>query len=204
VDLAGSLASQICEGPDPLGQWLMDPLRTEDLVETVQQQTGPGDQAGSAAPAAGTQSLTTLARIIPGRREQLQQVLAALTRRIASGGPSPLDDIGTVHFARWVVFPDDTDGGNLLFASNYDGSWDDYVSDFAAQAAESFDAIYSNCENWPEGGATDLPAFKEYVRSHQYPADVYYRAYPTATVREVKSALRLRTAWTAVLDASNE
>jgi hypothetical protein len=33
---------------------------------------------------------------------------------------------------------------------------------------------------------------------------VYYRAYPTATVRDVKAALKLRTAWTAVLDALNE
>jgi hypothetical protein len=170
----------------------------------LRQQTGRGVPAESAPPAAGTQALTTLAPIIPGRREQLQQVLASVAERIAAGGPSPLDVIGTVHFARWVVLPDDADGGHLLFASNYDGSWDDYISDFAAQAAESFDAIYSNCEDWPEGGATDLAAFKEYVRSHQHPSDVYYRAYPTATVREVKSALKLRTAWTAVLDASNE
>ncbi len=174
-------------------------------MDTVlQQQTGQGDPAESAPPAGGTQALTTLAPIIPGRREQLQQVLASLARRIAAGGPSPLDVIGTVHFARWVVLPDDADGGNLLFTSNYDGSWDDYISDFAAQAAESFDAIYSNCEDWPEGGATELVAFKEYVRSHEHPSDVYYRAYPTATVREVKSALKLRSAWTAVLDASNE
>ena len=173
-------------------------------MDTMQQQTGRGDPAGSAAPAAGTQALTTFAPIIPGRRDQLQQVLAGLARRIASGGPSPLDDIGTVHFARWVVLPDDADGGNLLFTSNYDGSWDDYITDFAAQAAQSFDAIYSNCVGWPAGGATDIVAFKEYVQSHQYPSDVYYRAYPTATVGEVKSALKLRKAWTAVLDASNE
>ncbi len=50
--------------------------------------------------AEGTQALTALAPIIPGRRQQLQQVLAGVGRRIAVGGPSPLDDIGTVHFAR--------------------------------------------------------------------------------------------------------
>jgi hypothetical protein len=159
------------------------------------------DMAGTTPPAGGTQALTTLAPIIPGRRQQLQSVLAALTARIAAGGPTPLDAIATVHFARWVVLPDDADGGSLLFTSNYDGSWDDYISDFAAQAAQSFDAIYSNCVDWPAGGSTDIVAFKEYVRSHELPSDVYYRAYPTATVRDVKAGLKLRTAW---LDALNE
>jgi hypothetical protein len=169
-----------------------------------QQRTGTGDQAGSESPDNGTRALTTLAPIIPGRRERLQQVLAAIAQRIAAGGPSPLDVIGTVHFARWVVLPDDADGGHLLFTSNFDGSWEDYITDFAEQAAESFDAIYSNCVGWPEGGATNIDAFKEYVSTHQHSSDVYYRAYPTAKVREVKSALKLRKAWTDMLDASNE
>jgi hypothetical protein len=180
-------------------------VETMPQQQTVpQQSTGPGDQAGSAPPDEGTRALTTLAPIIPGRRQHLQQVLAAIAERIAAGGPSPLDKIGTVHFARWVVLPDDADGGNLLFTSNYDGSWDAYITDFAAQAAESFDAIYSNCVGWPEGGATDIDAFKDYVRRHEHSSDVYYRAYPMARVREVKSALKLRKAWTDVLDASNE
>ncbi|WP_138733362.1 hypothetical protein [Modestobacter excelsi] len=154
--------------------------------------------------AEGTQALNAIARIIPGRRQQLQQVLAQVGRRIAAGGPSPLDTIGTVHFARWVVLPDDADGGSLLFASNYDPPWDTYIEQFASDAAESFDAIYSNCEGWPAGGSTDIEAFKAFIRSRELPPDVYYRAYPTATVRDVKSALRLKQAWSALLDTLNE
>jgi hypothetical protein len=155
-------------------------------------------------PPVGTQPLTALTRIIPGRREQLQQVLAGVNERIAAGGPTPLDVIGTVHFARWVVLPDGGDGGQLLFASNFDGPWDDYIRDFAARSAESFDAIYSNCEGWPDRGARDLEAFKAYIRKHELRADVYYRAYPQATVQQVKSALRLRIAMNGLLAALNE
>jgi hypothetical protein len=155
-------------------------------------------------PPAGTQPLTALTPIIPGRRARLQQVLAGLHERIASGGPTPLDDIGTVHFARWVVLPDGDDGGQLLFASNFDGPWDDYIQDFAAQSADSFDAIYSNCVDWPQRGARDIEAFKAYIRRHELRADVYYRAYPQATVKQVKSALRLRTAMNHLLAALNE
>ena len=169
--------------------------------------TRPADPSAGRAPAPvdrGTQALTAIAPILPGRQEQLRQVLAGIARRIATGEPGPLDDIGTVHFARWVILPDDGDGGTLLFTSNYDGSWDTYIEDFATTAAQSFDAIYSNCEGWPAGGATDIEAFKAYIRKHEVASDVYYRAYPTATVRDVKSALRLKQAWLSLLDTLNE
>ena len=151
----------------------------------------------------GTQALTALARIKPGRRGQLQQVLAGVGKRIAAGGPTPLDDIGTVHFARWVILPDYGEDGGLLFATNYDGSFDDYIRDFAEQASDSFEAIYSNCVGWPEGGATDLEAFKAFIRAHELVADVYYRAYPTATVREVKSGLQLRQQFRSMLEQAS-
>jgi hypothetical protein len=155
-------------------------------------------------PPDGTQPLTALTRIVPGRRAQLQQVLATLNTRIAVGGPTPLDDIGTVHFARWVVLPDGDDAGQLLFTSNFDGPWDDYIEDFAARSADSFDAIYSNCVGWPERGARNIEAFKAYIRAHEIRSDVYYRAYPRATVKQVKAALKLRTAMNGVLAALNE
>jgi hypothetical protein len=167
--------------------------------------TAEETQIRAASPLAeGTQALTALARIIPGRRPHLQHVLDEVGRRIAAGGPTPLDVIGTVHFARWVVLTDGADGGSLLFTSNYDGSWDTYIEQFATDAAESFDAIYSHCEGWPAGGATDIEAFKTFIRTRELPSDVYYRAYPTATVRDVKSALRLKQAWLALLDTLNE
>lgn len=151
----------------------------------------------------GTQSLTAIAPIKPGRREQLQQVLAMVAARIAAGERGPLDEIGTVHFARWVILPDYGDEGGLLFASNYDGSWEDYIEDFAKKATESFQLIYDNCVGWPDGGATDIEAFKEYIRAHEVAPEVYYRAYPRATVRQVQSALRLKQRFIDVLDELN-
>lgn len=170
------------------------------MTTTSEQPTAPPNPA----PPQGTQALTALTPIVPGRRGPLQQVLAMVQGRIAAGGPTPLDEIGTVHFARWVVLPDDQDGGQLLFTTNFDGPWDDYIEDFAARSAQSFDAIYSNCVGWPERGAQDIDAFKAYVRQHQVPEDVYYRAYPVASVRQVKAALRLKDAANNLLAVLNE
>ncbi len=155
-------------------------------------------------PPAGTQPLTALTPIIPGHRAQLRQVLAELARRIGSGGATPLDEIGSVHFARWAVLATGHDAGSLLFTSNFDGPWDNYIEDFAAKSAPTFDAIYSHCQEWPPSGARDVDAFKAYVRKYEVQADVYYRAYPMATVRQVRSALRLKAATTTVLDMLNE
>ncbi len=167
--------------------------RTADVTE---------DSASSPL-ARGTQALTALVHIKPGRREQLRQVLATVGERIASGQPGPLDEIGTVHFARWVILPDCGEEGALLFTTNYDGPWDRYIEAFAEMASESFQLIYDNCVGWPEGGATDIEAFKEYIRDNSLPSDVYYRAYPMATVREVKSALRLKQSFIDALDEAS-
>ena len=169
------------------------------MTTTTEQPTIPAP-----APAKGTQPLTALTPITPGRRAQLQQVLAAVRARIDAGGPTALDDIGTVHFARWVVIPDDHDGGQLLFTSNFDGPWEDYLQDFAEKSADSFNAIYSNCVGWPAGGAEDIVAFKAYVREHELPSDVYYRAYPMATVKQVKAGLKLKEAVNTLLAVLNE
>lgn len=157
-----------------------------------------------AGPEAGTQALTAMVPIIPGHRDALLAVLAAFRARIEAGGPTPLDDVGTVHFARWVVLPGGPDAGTLLFASDFDGPWDTYLEDFAGQAAASFDAIFSHCEGWPEQGVRDVAAFKEYVRRHEIAEQVYYRAHPAATVRQVGSALRLKAAMATLLHALND
>jgi hypothetical protein len=155
-------------------------------------------------PPAGTQPLTALTPITPGHRGQLQQVLAGLAQQIGSGGPTALDEIGSVHFARWAVLPIGHDAGSLLFTSNFDGPWDNYIEEFAAKSAPTFDAIYSHCQEWPPNGARDVDAFKAYVRKYEVQADVYYRAYPMATVRQVRSALRLKAATLTMLDMLNQ
>jgi hypothetical protein len=155
-------------------------------------------------PSTGTQPLTAVTPIRRGHRPRLHQVLAELAQRIGSGGPTPLDEIGTVHFARWAVLPSGDDAGSLLFTSNFDGPWENYIEDFAAKSAPTFDAVYCHCEGWPLNGARDVDAFKAYVRKYEVQAEVYYRAYPMATVRQVTSALRLKAATITLLDMLNE
>ena len=135
--------------------------------------------------------LTAIAPIKEGQLDSLRQVL----RAVQASPSAILERIGTIHYARWVIIDD---GTRLLFTSNFDGTWDQYIDDFSEQLADGMDRIFGHCEGYP--GARPVGPFKEYIRQHQIEADVYYAAYPDATVRQVRKSLRVANAFQQLLD----
>jgi hypothetical protein len=130
--------------------------------------------------------LTVIAPLKPGAAVTLRQVLAALQ----TSPDSPIKQINSIHFARWVIFDDDQ---RMLFTSNFDGSWENYLRDFSVKTPEGMDRIFGHCEGYPEGGCRDFEAFKAYVRKYQVPTDLFYAAYPQHSVKAVLEALRVKT-----------
>jgi len=100
-----------------------------------------------------------------------------------------LGGIPTIHFARWVII----DGRRLLFFSNYDGSWVNYLGDFIDKAAQGLTAIWSNTDGCPKAkglvsaGAKDEQRFKSWTRDHQVFTDVWYSAYRDLTVDNINN-----------------
>jgi Dyp-type peroxidase family len=101
-----------------------------------------------------------------------------------------LADIGTIHFARWVVLP----GTNkLVFFSNYDGSWESYLEDFITDASPGLTAIWSNCVGFPKTrnlffeGAKDGDRFKRWARRSMLPTRLWYSAYPDMTAEQIRT-----------------
>jgi hypothetical protein len=105
-----------------------------------------------------------------------------------------LSGLSTIHFARWVLIDD---GNTLLFESNYDGSWESYIDDFGDHVATNMNAVWANCDGFPKGGCLDIEAFKQVIRSHQHPAQVFFSAYPNQTVKNIATDLALRKAITS-------
>src|SRR3954470_9728839 len=139
-------------------------------------------------------AITTIVGIKPGQVGHLRAVLAQFA---APGPASPIQLIGTIHFARWVIIDNDT---RLLFISNFDGTWDDYIDEFIEKAADGLNAIWSHCDDFPAGGSRDREAFKAYIRKYEYQPDVFYSAYPDASVKDIHKALRVRQKFEALLD----
>jgi hypothetical protein len=120
--------------------------------------------------------LTLLTGVEPGQLRRLGAVLAAvdtLAKRLSP--PGSLTGITTIHFVRWVILDE---GRRLLMVSDYDGTWENYIDEFAEMILSGLDAIWGGATGAPPDGARDLPAFKDFLRTHQVPARVFYSAYP--------------------------
>jgi hypothetical protein len=131
-----------------------------------------------------TQNQLTVITVV--RSEQVDRVRAVMSaidsysRRLSP--PGSLIGISTIHFVRWLLIDD---GRRLMMVSDYDGSWDSYIDEFAELILSGLDAIWESSYGYPPDGARDLPAFKRFLRSHQVPSEVFYSAYPEETVLNI-------------------
>jgi deferrochelatase/peroxidase EfeB len=109
--------------------------------------------------------------------------------------PGFLSDIGTIHFARWVTPPGSPD---VIFLSNYGGSWESYLEDFITRAHAGLTGVWSNSigfprtENLIQKGATDGERFKRYARHSMVPTRFWYSAYPSLTTSEIRTNADIR------------
>lgn len=131
--------------------------------------------------------LTLLTEIQPGRADFVRAVMATIdtyAKRLAP--PGSLIGVSTIHFVKWTVLDE---GRRLLMISDYDGSWESYIDEFAEMILSGLDAIWTTAEGYPPDGARDVPAFKRFLRNHQVPSEIFFSAYPDATVLNIVNAL---------------
>jgi hypothetical protein len=106
-----------------------------------------------------------------------------------------LSGIPSIHFAHWSII---NHGKQLLFLSNYDGSWTSYLDDFIDKAATGLTGIWSNTQGFPYtkflvlDGARDELRFKAFARNQQVPSLVWYSAYSDLTVQNIDKDSSIR------------
>ncbi|TMC67219.1 MAG: hypothetical protein E6J13_17125 [Chloroflexi bacterium] len=128
------------------------------------------------------------------RRLVLKSVLAVINlsaKYLSNQGT--LAGIPSIHFARWVVVDE---GRRLVFFSNFDGSWENYLGDFIDKAHTGLTAVWSNCVGFPR------TVFKAYSRQSQVPTQVWYSAYRWLTVSNINDNTRLRLGLYGDMDAA--
>jgi hypothetical protein len=103
--------------------------------------------------------------------------------------------VRTIHFARWVFL----DGGKrAVFLSNYDGSLESYMDDFINKVGFGLNIAFSSGVGYPTtrwlflDGCADERKFKEYLRRHQVPTQVWYKALPGLTAVDLERNGRVR------------
>jgi hypothetical protein len=103
--------------------------------------------------------------------------------------------VRTIHFARWVFL---NNRQRVIFLSNYDGSLESYMDDFINKTGFGLNVVFSNGIGYPRAnwlildGCGDERKFKEYLRRHQLPTQVWYKAYPGLTAIDLERNARIR------------
>lgn len=109
--------------------------------------------------------------------------------------------LSIIHFARWVIIKRDQwpnlgqgkqplQNDYVLFCSNFNGTWDQYIDAFADGIPGGLDLLWYSSTRYPH--SIPITPFKNYIRANQIDTDYYYGSVPGAAQRDVKAALRVR------------
>ena len=111
-----------------------------------------------------------------------------------AGSSGVVERVGTLHDLRFVFLENDT---KMLFATAYDGDWDDYINDFATKIPAYMDLLFSAVPGWP--GIHD-PSVKDFIANIQVQASRWYVACPDLTAVETRRLERVGKAVDEFLD----
>lgn len=116
-----------------------------------------------------------------------------------------LKTLSLIHYARWVIiqphqFPRLAEGqpkeklkyAYMLFFSNFNGSWTQYVDSFHMAIPGGLDLLWKKNIRYPK--SVPLQPFHSYIVHNQIWTEHYYNPYPLASANDVKAAVALKPA----------
>jgi hypothetical protein len=141
---------------------------------------------------------TIIARIVPGREATIRAYGKTIENAVATT-PDALESL-KLHYLRWVLFDIGADT-YFMYQGIFDTDFDKYTEDAVALFIKlGVSTVFENLEGFPMDWKTNVPAFVKFVREHQCPSFLEYGEYPYVTAEEVKKALRLKQAFSEMLD----
>jgi hypothetical protein len=141
---------------------------------------------------------TIIAKIKPGREAAIREYGNVIEKTIA-GLPDGLAVL-KLHYLRWVLFDIGKDT-YFMYQGIFDTDFDKYTEDAVALFTKyGLNTVFENLEGFPEDWKTNTPAFIKFVREHQRPSFLEYGEYPFVSADEIKKALKLKAAFSDMLD----
>lgn len=133
--------------------------------------------------------------------------LIFMIARAFPGTLSGLLGLSLIHFARWVIIrrdqwpqrgqpPQKLQNDYMLFCSNFNGTWDQYIDAFADGIPSGLDLFWYSSTKYPN--SIPITPFKNYIHANQIDTGYYYNATPGSGQRDIKQALKLAAALRAV------
>src|SRR6187549_1473872 len=171
------------------------PQATAIPAETDHLEKGKYGPIYPKTPACG---FSILAKIIPGREDIFHQY-AKNIEALVKEQPDVLAPL-KLHYLRWLLIPIKGDT-YFMYQGIFDTDFDKYTEDAVALfGAAGINTVFENLEGFPKDWKTNAPAFVKFVREHQCPSFLEYGEYPYASADEIKKALKLKAAFSNMLD----
>ena len=141
---------------------------------------------------------TIIAKIKPESEAVIRQYGNTIEKTIA-GLPDALEVL-KLHYLRWVLFNIGQDT-YFMYQGIFDTDFDKYTEDAVSLFSKyGLNTVFENLEGFPEDWKTNAPAFVRFVREHQCPSFLEYGEYPYVSADEIKKALKLKAAFSSMLD----
>lgn len=141
-------------------------------------------------------ALNLFTEIDVSKRAKLDHLLAQYQTEWFQSKSTPLAELGTIHFCRWVILEEMiTDGktypARLFFETNYDGdSPNDHIEQIVRQCGETIDAVYSNCLNYPLTGNQEEKV--TFLTKCIGPTTCYFNGAPKRDLKRILKEDKLR------------
>jgi hypothetical protein len=141
---------------------------------------------------------TLIAKIKPGREEAFREHGKTIEKAV-EGDPYVLAPL-KLHYLRWLLF-DIGKETYFMYQGIFDTDFDRYTEDAVAIFSKTgLNTVFENLEGFPEDWKTNPPAFSKFVADHQCPSFLEYGEYPFVSADEIKKALKLKAAFSNMLD----
>jgi hypothetical protein len=139
---------------------------------------------------------TLIAHVKPGRVDAIRGYAKKITAAVA-GSPNVLAVL-KLHYLRWVLFDNDT---RFMYQGIFDTDFDKYTEDaISIFTATGIDTVFENLVDFPADWKTNKEGFIKFVRDHQCPSFMEYAEYPYVSADEIKKALKIKHAFSGMLD----
>ncbi|MGB6679523.1 MAG: hypothetical protein WBE44_22705 [Terriglobales bacterium] len=141
---------------------------------------------------------SVVAKVKPGRENAIREYGKNIEDAV-DADPSVLATL-KLHYLRWILF-DIGSGLHFMYQGIFDTDFDKYLEDALAIFTKTgITTVFVNLEGWPEDWKTNLPSVIKFFRDHQCPSFLEYGEYPRVSADEIKKALKLKAAFSGMLD----